>query len=151
MTNVLSLWQSTKQMPALFRVFCQGGMVAPPILTILLALPVTDWTVNGRSVTYEELWQSGAGLTMLAFMLVAAASAWGSAARAPWARWAWVATPVVPLLTAEVPPRTWFTDEAVSDGSVWLSAIATSALIAAGLFLVPSVRAYFGAHHEADA
>jgi hypothetical protein len=151
MTSVLSLWRSTKQMPVLFRMFCQGGMLALPILAILLSLPVTNWTVNGRSVTYEELWQSGAGLTMLAFMLVGAAGAWGSAARAAWARWAWVATPVVPLLVAAAQPRTWFTDAAVANGSVWLSAFATSALIAAGLFLVPSVRAYFGAHHAADA
>jgi hypothetical protein len=132
----------------LLRIFCQGGMVAPPILALLLVLPIMNWNVNGRSVTYSELWQSGAGLTMLGFTLIATAGAWGSAARAAWARWAWVATPLVPLVLAAAQPNTWFT-LAVADSSIWLNALATSGFIAAGLFLVPSVRAYFGTRHAA--
>jgi hypothetical protein len=151
MTTIRALWQSTKEMPALFRMFCQGAMVATPLLAILLVLPVMNWTVNGRSVTYEELWQSGAGLTMLVLMLLAASSAWGSAARAGWARWAWVVTPVAPLLVAAAQPMTWFTEPAVTDVSMWLGAFATSAVIAAGLFLVPSVHSYFSGKHDADA
>jgi hypothetical protein len=137
-------------MPMLLRMFCQGTMVAPPILAAFLVLPITDWTVNERSVSYSELWQSGAGLVMLASMSLATAGAWGSAARAAWARWVWVATPMIPLPIAAAQPRTWFTEKVITDSSIWVSAFVASALIAAGLFMVPSVQAYFGARNAAS-
>ena len=143
MSFILSCWKNTKTMPMLLRVICQGAMVAPPILAALLVLPLSEWSINGRLVSYSELWQSGAGMVLLASMFFATAGAWGSAARAPWARWALVATPVVPIVLAAIHPSTWFTEQATSEASTWVGAVATSAAIFAGLFLVPSVRAYF--------
>ena len=142
MPSLSALWTNTKSMPALLRMFCQGGMVAPPILIALLVLPVMDWTVNGKQVSYVELWSSGAGLSMLLFMVTATAGAWGLAARARWARWAWVATPVAPLLVLAAYPSTWFTKEVVLDTSVWLGALATAAIIFACLYWLPAVRRY---------
>jgi hypothetical protein len=149
MSTLSRLWSNTKSMPQLLRMFCQGGMVAPPLLALLLVLPLTEWTVNGRQVPYKELWSSGAGLTMLVFMLAAAAGAWGLAARLRWSRWAWVATPVVPLVVAAAHPRTWFTEEVTRDPSVWLGSLATSAVVFACLFLVPAVRNYVTARTDA--
>lgn len=151
MSSLLALWNNTKAMPQLLRMFCQGGMVAPPILALLLVLPIMDWTVNGRQVSYSEPWSSGAGLTMLVFMLMATAGAWGLAARTRWSRWAWVATPVAPILVAAVHPRTWFTREAAGDASMWVSAVAASLIIFACLFLVPAVRNYASGSVATDA
>jgi hypothetical protein len=150
MPTLGALWSNTKAMPSLLRMFCQGAMVAPPILAVLLVFPVMEWTVNGRQVPYRELWASGAGLTMLVFMLAAASGAWGLAARASWARWAWVATSVAPLLVAAVLPSTWFTAE-VRNLSAWLGALATSALIFGCLFFIPAVRRYATQRAPADA
>ena len=150
MTTIFSCWHNTKSMPLLLRILCQGAMVAPLILAVLLVLPVTEWSINGRLVGYSELWQSGAGMSLLAFTLFATAGAWGAAARAPWARWVLVATPVAPLLLAAMHSSTWFTAQATSEVSTWVGAVTTSALIFAGLFLVPSVRTYFHAR-SADA
>jgi hypothetical protein len=142
MSNVSSLWRNTKQMPPLLRMFCQGAMVVPPILALFLVLPLVDWTVNESELSYSELWSSGAGPVMLASMLMAAAGAWGLAARASWSRWLWVATPVVPLLVAAMYPKTWFTEQAAGNISTWLGALVTGAFIFLCLFLVPAVQAY---------
>lgn len=149
MSALATLKANTKAMPPLLRMFCQGGMVAPPILALLLVLPLVDWTINGKQVSYAELWSSGAGLTMLVFMLVAAAGAWGLAARKRWSRWAWVATPIAPLLVAALYPTTWFTEEVTRDSSVWFGGLATSALIFVCLFFVPSVRNYVAGRADA--
>ena len=152
MSTFRDLWINTKAMPQLLRMFCQGGMVAPPILALLLlVLPITEWTVNGRQVQYAELWSSGAGLTMLVFMVIATAGAWGLAARATWSRWFWVATPIAPVLVAAVYPSTWFTQEIAGDTSVWVGAAATSAIIFACLFLIPAVRNYASGSTATDA
>jgi len=118
-------------------------------LIALLLLPVMDWTVNGKQVSYGELWSSGAGLSMLLFSVTASAGAWGLAARAKWSRWAWVATPVAPLAVIAAYPKTWFTQEVAPDTSVWLGAIATSAIIFACLFLVPAVKRYVSGSADA--
>lgn len=142
MTSILSLWRNTQRMPQLLRMFCQGAVVAPPILAALLLLPLTDWTVNGRQVPYTELWRSGAGLTFLVFALTATAGAWGLAARKPWARWA---------LVAALYPEMWFTEQASGDLSTWVSAIGMAAFFYACLFLLPSVKAYVSGNGRADA
>jgi len=73
-------------MPAVLRVLCRGGMVAPPILLVFLLIPIFQWEVDGREISYAELWHSGAGLVMATSMLLLAAGAWGSAGRMGWAR-----------------------------------------------------------------
>ena len=151
MSSFRALWINTKAMPQLLRMFCQGGMVAPPILTVLLVLPITEWTVNGRQVQYAELWSSGAGLTMLVFMVIATTGAWGLAARATWSRWLWVATPIAPVLVAALYPSTWFTQEVAGDVSVWVGSAATSVVIFACLFLIPAVKTYASGSAATDA
>ena len=151
MQSIVALWRNTKAMPQVLRVFCQGAMVAPPILAALLVLPLSDWTVNGREVPYSELWGSGAGVTFLAFTGMATVGAWGMAARRNWARWVWVATPVIPLVVASIYPSTWFTEQAVGEFSTWLSAIGAGAVLLACLFLPSSVNAYISAGERADA
>jgi hypothetical protein len=143
MRFVLQAWRNTKAMPTILRVLCQGGMVVPPLLLVFLLFPLSGWEVNGREVSYVELWHSGAALVIASSMLLVATGAWGSAARLGWARWLLVAAPIVPLILATVHPRAWFTEQAVSGSSAWLSAVFASALIFIGLFLVPSVRAYY--------
>jgi hypothetical protein len=145
MSSARSWWQNTKAMPLVLRMLCQGCMVVPPLLGVLLVLPLFDWTVNGRQVSYAELWSSGAGPVMLVVMVVCTAAAWGSAARFPWARWAFVAAPLLPLAIAAVLPRTWFTEQATADPATWVSALVVSCFALAGLFLVPSVRQYYQA------
>ena len=151
MSSLRALWINTKAMPQLLRMICHGGMVAPPILALLLVLPITEWTVNGRQVKYAELWSSGAGVTMLVAMVIATAGAWGLAARATWARWLWVATPLAPVLVAAVYPSTWFTHEAAGDMLVWVSAAATSVIIFTCLFLIPAVKNYASGSAATDA
>jgi hypothetical protein len=143
MFSFRALWMNTKVMPQLLRMFCQGGMVAPPILALLLAVPIMDWTVNGRQVQYAELWSSGAGLSMLVFTVMATAGAWGLAARALWSRWLWVATPLSPVLIAAAYPSTWFTQEVAGSLSVWASSAATAMVIFFCLFLIPAVKDFF--------
>jgi hypothetical protein len=150
MLNIRALWRNTRDMPQLLGVFCQGAMVAPLILAVALVLPLTTWTINDRQVDYTDLWTSGAGSTMLVLMLMATAGAWGLAARASWSRWVWVATPVGPLLVAAAYPKTWFTADATSDLSIWLSALFAAAIIFACLFLTPSVRAYAAGRADSD-
>ena len=151
MHSIVALWRNTKRMLQLLRMFCQGAMIAPPILAVLLLLPLADWTVNGRQIPYSELWSSGAGLTFLVFTLMATAGAWGLAARKTWARWALVASPVAPIIVATAFPRTWFTEQASGDLSIWLSALGTSALFNACLLLLPSVKANVSGRASADA
>jgi hypothetical protein len=140
-SSILILWRNTKEMPEILRMFCQGAMVAPPILAVFVVFPFSDWTVNGRQVPYRELWASGAALTMLVFLLTATAGAWGLAARASWARWAWAAAPVASLLVAVMFPRTWFTEETRSVW-LWLNVLGTSVLIYCCMFMIPAVRDY---------
>jgi hypothetical protein len=151
MFSFRALWMNTKAMPQPLRMFCQGGMVAPPILALLLAFPIMDWTVNGRQVQYAELWSSGAGGSMLVFTVMANVGAWGLAARALWSRWLWVATPLAPVLIAAAHPSTWFTQEVAGDLSVWASSAATAMVIFFCLFLSPAVKYYFSDIPATDA
>jgi hypothetical protein len=151
MLSFRALWRNTNAMPQLLRMFCQGGMVAPPILALLLAVPIMDWTVNGRRVQYAELWSSGAGLSMLVFTVMATVGAWGLAARAPWSRWLWVATPLSPVLIAAAYPSTWFTQEVSGNLSVWASSAATAIAIFFCLFLIPAVKCYLSGTPATDA
>jgi hypothetical protein len=130
-------WRNTKDMPPLLRVFCQGAMVVTPLLLVLLAVPLFDWTVGSRTMSYTDLWQSGAGATLSACLLLGGIGAWGLAARAPRARWALVASPSVPLLSL------WTSRaEGLDSVSNVASALLTSAVVYLALFHVPAVRRY---------
>src|SRR5437762_14314585 len=81
---------------------CQGAMVAGPVLLVVVVLLVVEWTVNGRQMSYAELWKSGAGLAFGLFLFLLMIGAWGLAARNLASRWALVAAPAAPYV-ASVP------------------------------------------------
>jgi hypothetical protein len=134
-------WSNTTDMPPLLRVFCQGAMVVTPLLLLLLAVPLFDWTVGSQTMSYAELWQSGAGATLSACVLVWGIGAWGLAARAPRARWALVAAPSVPLLSLLFFPA-WSGAEGLGSAASIGSALLTSVVVYVVLFFVPAVRRY---------
>src|SRR5438309_1795592 len=65
-------WRNTKDLPFPLDMLCQGAMVAGPVLLVFLVLPIVEWTVNGRQMSYAELWKSGAGLAGTIIFLSAA-------------------------------------------------------------------------------
>ena len=138
---VKNSWQNTKAMPGLLRMFSQGAMVAPPILLIFLVLPLTDWNVDGRSLSYGELWKSGAGVIAATALLLAALVGWGIAARVKAARWSWVATPLLPALLLPLFPALSASSSSslanIGSGSI------TALIIYGALFRIPAVQEYF--------
>lgn len=144
MRALLRTWNNTYEMPPLMRMLCQGAMLAGPILLLTLLVPVADWTVNRRKVSYHELWASGAAIAFLAFTLLVALGSWGIAAKRSVARWAVVAMPVAPFVVASLHPSTWFTHEVTNSFSNWIGSFGMAAMFYGCLFHIPSVRRYFG-------
>ncbi|MBK9021559.1 MAG: hypothetical protein IPL72_16865 [Sulfuritalea sp.] len=95
-------WRNTKSLPFLFRLFIQGAMVATPILLLFLVLPITEWEVSGRMVSYTELWSSGEGAAAAVSLALAGAGAWGLAARRAESRWLLVISPVAPYIVLAI-------------------------------------------------
>ena len=91
-------WRNTKDLPFPLDMLCQGAMVAGPALLVFLVLPIVEWTVNGRPMSYAELWKSGAGLAFGLFLFLLMIGAWGLAARNLRSRWALVAAPTAPYV-----------------------------------------------------
>ena len=144
--TVLSLvknsWQNTKAMPVLLRMFSQGAMVASPILLIFLVLPLTDWNVDGKSMSYAELWKSGAGVVAVMPLLLAALGGWGIAAKVKAARWSWVAMPLLPaLLLPFFPALSASSSSRLADIG---SGVVTALIIYGALFHISAVQKYFG-------
>ena len=129
-------WRNTNEMPFVLRRLCQGGMVACPILLFFLILPISDWTVNGQQMSYSELWRSGAGASILAFVGLGTIGCWGMAARKAWSRWALV---LVPLLPTAIFPRSLMSDLGVT----LIYGFLTGAIIYFCLFRLKAVRYYF--------
>src|SRR5438034_6471454 len=69
-----------------------------PVLFVFVVLPIVEWTVNGRPMSYAELWKSGAGLAFGLFLFLLMIGAWGLAARNLRSRWALVAAPTAPYV-----------------------------------------------------
>lgn len=143
-------WQNTKAMPGLLRMLCQGAMVAPPILLAFLVLPLTEWTVNGKSMSYPELWGSGAGVILGLVLLLAAIGGWGIAARVSAARWAWVAAPVLPVLLLPLFPQ-FAAGSSSSTLSSMGAGLVTSIVLYGALFHVGAVQRYFNQQPHAGA
>jgi len=96
---VVKRWRrNTKDLPFPLDMLCQGAMVAGPVLFVFLVLPIVEWTVNGRQMSYAELWKSGAGLAFGLFLFLLMIGAWGLAARNLRSRWALVAAPTAPYV-----------------------------------------------------
>ena len=138
---VRGAWQNTKDMPLLLRVYCQGAMLVAPLLLLFIALPLFDWAVNGRVVSYAELWSSGAGVILSLCLALLGFGAWALAARSSIGRWAWVAAPSVPLLATPFSPASSLLSD-LSDTSLVAGMLLTSVAVYAVLFHAPSVRRY---------
>jgi hypothetical protein len=135
MSRLVMYWRNTKDMPFILGMLCRGGMLACPGLLLFLVIPVNDWTVNGKRMSYAELWQSGAGLSSALFFGLGIVGTWGLAARQPWSRWALVATPILPIVFF---PGAMLTDLKFVIINASLTALATYAY----LFHLRSVREY---------
>src|SRR5437016_12448917 len=100
---IVESWSaSTVDLPFPLDMLCQGAMVAGPALLVFLVLPIVEWTVNGRQMSYAELWKSGAGLAFGLFLFLLMIGAWGLAARNRTSPWVLVAAPAPPYV-APVP------------------------------------------------
>ncbi len=137
--RIATCWQNTKSMPFLLRLLSQGAMVAAPILLLFLVLPITEWEVNGRSLSYVELWSSGEGAAIAASLSLATAGAWGLAARNSASRWLLVATPLAPYIVLAIFPGS--RAEPIGP-DVIASAALTAAVFYFCLFRLRAVRAY---------
>ena len=134
-------WRNTKDMPSLMGTLCQGGMVAGPILFIFVVLPIADWTVNGREMTYSEFWGSGAGIWAVLFVGLVTGGMWGMAARKPSSRWALVLAPVLPV--AFTLPFSEWRAMVPLEPIFALELLVIVALLYVCLFHIPSVQRYF--------
>jgi hypothetical protein len=105
-------------------------------------LPIVDWTINGRQMSYAELWKSGAGLAFGLFLFLIMIGAWGLAARNLRSRWALVAAPTAPYI-ASLP---FLSYGLLSTEDVWfgiLGGLVVAAITYACLFHLPALRRYF--------
>jgi hypothetical protein len=141
----MKIWRNTSGMPFLLRIWCQGGMIAGPILLFFVLFPVTDWTVNGREMSYREFWSSGAGATAATFVGLFTVGAWGMAARIPASRWALVLSPLLPL--AFMPA---FMVGTTSLSTLLLGQAITAAIVYWCLFRLNAVRQYFLAGKQSN-
>jgi hypothetical protein len=117
-------------------------MVAGPILFVFLVLPIVDWTISDRQMSYAELWKSGAGLAFGLFLFLITIGAWGMAARHLRSRWALVAAPGAPYVVS-VP---FLNSGLLSTEDVWfgiLGGLLMAAIVYVCLFHWPAVRRYF--------
>ena len=139
MTREIAIWwRNSKEMPFLLRMLCQGGMIAGPLLLLFLIVPVAPWTVNGKAVSYAELWGSGAGVSAALFIGLITLGTWGMAARKSWTRWALVLAPILPVVPF---PKSMLPDL----GLLLLNSALTGAVIYVCLFHIKSVRQYLRA------
>jgi hypothetical protein len=135
-------WTNTKDLPFPLDMLCQGAMVAGPILLLFLALPIVDWTINGRQMSYAELWKSGAGLAFGLFLFLIMIGAWGLAARNLRSRWALVTAPTAPYIVS----LPFLSYGLLSTEDVWFGifgGLVIAAITYACLFHLPALRRYF--------
>lgn len=140
-------WTNTKELPFPLDMLCQGAMIAGPVLLVFLVLPIVDWTLEGRQMSYVELWSSGAGPAFTVFVVLLTIGAWGLAARNLVSRWALVAAPPAPYV-ASVPflNSGLLSTEDVRFGI--LGGVLMAAIAYACLFHLPAVRRYFAGGGE---
>lgn len=126
----------------MLRLLSQGAMVVAPIFLFILVLPITDWEVNGRPVSYAELWSSGEGAAIASSLALIATGAWGIAARKAKSRWFLVASPLAPYIILTLFPAS----HAETIGpDVIASAGLTAVVFYFCLFRLRAVRAYLDA------
>ena len=141
-SNLARWWANTKEMPLVLRLLCQGGMIVSPIFIVLLLVPFIDWDINGRPMSYIEIWTSGAGLSICAFLVLVMVGTWGLAARNAKSRWVLVLAPLAPCAVLLLPWRSQFATESLAIGTV-TQLILGAAVIYICLFHLKIVRKYF--------
>ena len=132
-------------MPLLLRVWSQAGMVAGPVLLCFVVLPISDWTVNGRRMSYADFWASGAGASAALFVGLLTVGPWGMAARRPGSRWLLVFAPLAPVVLVPSSPL-------LADTPYWtivLSQVVTSMIIFWCLFYLQPVKRYLESDERA--
>jgi len=120
-------------------------MVAAPILLLFLGLPGTEWEIDGRFVSYAELWSSGDGAAIATFLTLVGGGAWGLAARSSVSRWLLVISPVAPYVVLAIFPASSANQISFF---VVVSAILTAAVIYVSLFRLVAVSDYLAAHGD---
>lgn len=133
-------WRNTKSLPFLLRLLIQGAMVAAPILLLFLVFPIAEWEVDGRTVSYTELWSSGEGAALAVWLGLAGAGAWGLAVRSAASRWLLVLSPVAPYIVLAM-----FSASTPTPLDAIVSAALTAAVFYFCLFRLRAVRAYLDA------
>jgi hypothetical protein len=132
-------WRNTHQMPSLLRMFCQGGMVAAPLLFLASVVPMGGFSVNGKNMSYREFWLSGAGLSAAVLALLIAVGCWGLASRSSNSRWALVLSPLVPsILISIVDPGAFDTSAPL----LVLESAASAGVIYMLLFRIRAIQRY---------
>ena len=135
--QLFSYWNNTKEMPEILSLLCQGGMIAAPILLMIIVFPISpEMTVNGQRMSYSEVWESGVGVSIVLFLGLATVGCWGMAARKVWSRWALIFTPFIGTLSFSQIP---------SFDLKWalVNCIFTGAVIYGYLFHSKAVEKYF--------
>ncbi len=140
-SSIVTYWKNTGDMPFLLRLPCQGGMGAGPVLLLLLMFPFMDWNIDGRSLSYAELWSSGAGVVIGISLLLVSIGVWGLAARRPASRWALVAAPIAPVAIAFLPMfQLRYLEPVTTD--IILNTVITAFVVYVCLFHIPAVKKY---------
>jgi hypothetical protein len=129
-------------MPFILGPLCSGGMVVPPIILIFLFLPIADWEVDGRLMSYREMWLSGDAAALAACLILVAAGAWGLAARNRASRWSLVFAPVLPYVILALFRSVSLLPADPIPFDVVASAILTAIVVYSCLFHLRSVREY---------
>lgn len=138
----LTCWRNTKEMPFPLGMLCQGGMVVAPTFLILLAFPLVEWEVDGRNMSYAELWSSGEGAAIAASLALVSVGAWGLAVRNRISRWLLVLSPVVPYFILVISPGAFTVSSEPIATEVIVGAVVTTIVIYVCLFHLPAVREY---------
>ena len=140
--RLAAYWGNTKEMPLLLRLLCQGGMVVAPFLLLFLALPLVDWEIDGRRMSYSQLWSTGYGLAFAVALALTGVGVWGLAARNQFSRWLLVLAPTAPYVVLTAYSVSGISANTPIGTTVLLQAVGTSAVVYVCLFHLRVVRAY---------
>ena len=139
MSPILKCWAASRELPTLQRLLCRAGMIFGPLFLVAVLLPIADYQIGSREVSWREFWVSGAGPLFAAVMFLVTVGSWGLAARRSAGRWLLVLTPLVMvatlLLFADL-------DWTAVDALVLALFAAMTALNYIALFRSPAVRHY---------
>ncbi len=143
MSTLARLFKNARELPLVVSILCHGYMVVGPLMLLFMLIPFFDWEIDGRMMTYHELWNSGTFIALVLVLIMATAGAWGMAARVPWARWVLVLMQPAMLLALALFPSTQASQESLSMGDLTLQTLVMSLCVYACLFHLPGMRRYY--------